>query len=162
MSSGRRSLSNALVWALVPFILGAGLPQMQCRCAAAKGQRWSECCFQKRDESKRVESQSEKPCCHRRLAKLKGESLPTMRSASGGQMCQSVVCSKAGSCCELKITDAVTLSKQIDLPVADVTFIGRPVRERQVASIALRHDAWPGPLERSTFDRVVVFAHLLI
>ncbi len=162
MSSGRRTLWNALVWALIPFTLGAGLPQMQCRCAAAKGQRWSECCFQKRDESKSAESTSEKPCCQRRLAKLKGESSPSMKAATGCQTCQSLANPKTGSCCDLKSSDAPTLSKHVESPAFDGTFIGRSVLEWQTASISLRQEVLSGHLERPTIDRVVVFAHLLI
>lgn len=162
MTSGRRTLWNALVWALIPFTLGAGLPQMQCRCAAAKGQRWCECCFQKPNELPPAESTSEKPCCQRRLAKLKGESLPSMKAASGCQTCHSLADSKTGSCCDLKSSDAPMLSKQVELPASDVSFIGLPAIEWRLASVSCCDAVWPGQLERPTLDRVVVFAHLLI
>ena len=162
MSSGRRILWNALVWALIPFTLGAGFPQMQCRCAAAKGQRWSECCFQKPDQSQPTESTNKKSCCQRRLAKLTSESLPSMKASSGCQTCQSLANPKTGSCCDLKSSDAPTLSKPIDLPAADVSFVGLPASECHLTSISFRHDVFSGFHERLKIDRVVVFAHLLI
>lgn len=162
MSSGRQTLWNALVWALIPFTLGAGLPQMQCRCAAAKGQRWSECCFQNRDELKPAETTNDRPCCQRRSAKLKEGSSPSMKAVSGCQTCQSLLNSKSGSCCDLKRSEAPTLNKPFELPGVVVSFVGLPPVEWRLASIFRREEVWSGHLERSTFDRVVVFAHLLI
>lgn len=160
MNSGRRTLWSALVWVLIPFTVGAGFPQMQCRCAAAKGQRWCECCFQKPSESP-PESTQEKPCCQRRLAKLKQDSSPFMKSASGCQTCQSHANPTTGSCCELKSFDAPTLSKQIDPPAIDVNFIGLRVIEWRPSAVALRADLSPRDFARPTLDRVV-FAHWLI
>ena len=162
MSSGRRTFWNALVWALIPFTLGAGFPQMQCRCAAAKGQRWCECCFQKPNESQPAESTNEKPCCQRRLAKFKVESSPAVKAASGCQTCQSLADPKTGSCCDLKSSDAPTLSKQVEPLVFDVSFIGLPTVEWRLVSASQRDEVWSRHLERPTLDRVVVFAHLLI
>ncbi|RLT08051.1 MAG: hypothetical protein DWI21_08605 [Planctomycetota bacterium] len=162
MSSGRRTLWNALVWALVPFILGAGLPQMQCRCAAAKGQRWCECCFQKPSALVPTDSKNEKPCCQRRMANIKDEKLPSPKAAAGCQTCRSHANSTTGSCCDLKGSEALTLSKQIEPPACDVSFIGRPAIEWQQAAISRSAEVWPRQFERPTLDRVVVFAHLLI
>lgn len=162
MSSGRRTFWNALVWALVPFILGAGLPQMQCRCAAAKGQRWCDCCFQKPSTPAPAESTSEKACCQRRLAKLKGEKLPSLKAATGCQTCQSHANPKTGSCCELKSSDAATLSKQVEPPAFNMSFIGLPTIAWRQALTSRRDDVLSGHLRRPTLDRVVVFAHLLI
>ena len=50
MSSIRQILRKLLVVGMIPFILGAGLPQMECKCAATKGQLFCECCFRKPDE----------------------------------------------------------------------------------------------------------------
>jgi hypothetical protein len=162
MSSGRRTLWNALAWALIPFTLGAGWPQMQCRCAAAKGQRWCECCFQKPSAPAPVESKDEKLCCQRRMAKLKGEKSPSLKTATGCQTCQNHANPKTGSCCELKSSDAPTLSKQVESPAFDTSFIGLPTVEWRLASIWRRDDVWSGHFERLMLDRVVVFAHLLI
>lgn len=162
MSPGRRTFWNALVWALIPFILGAGLPQVQCRCAAAKGQRWCECCFQKPSAPVPTESKDEKPCCQRRLAKLKSEKSPSQNAAAGCQTCRSHANPKTGSCCELKISDAPTLSKQVEPPTFDMSFVGVPSIVWQPALASRRDDVSSGHLGRPTVDRVVVFAHLLI
>ena len=47
MNAVRQILWKVLVVGMIPFILGAGLPQMECKCAAAKGQLFCECCFRK-------------------------------------------------------------------------------------------------------------------
>ena len=162
MSSGRRTFWNALVWALIPFTLGAGLPQLQRRCAAAKGERWSECCFQKTGDSTPVDSNCEVPCCQRRLAKLKGESSPSKKISAGHQTCQSLVNPLTGNCCDLKSSDAPTLSSQIDLPAIDVSFIGLPILECRNASNSWRQDVLSRVLERPKIDRVDFLGHLLI
>lgn len=162
MSSGRRTFWNALVWAFVPFILGAGLPQMQCRCAAAKGQRWCECCFQKPVAPQPAKPAPDKPCCQRRMAKLKNEQSPAVKSAAGCQTCRSPTNPTTGSCCDLKSSEAPTLCKQIEPLACDVSFIGRPAIAWQPTSISRGSEVSLGQLERPTLDRVVVFAHLLI
>lgn len=161
MNSGRRTLWNALVWVLIPFTLGAGLPQMQCRCAAVKGQRWCECCFQDSSKSQ-PEFSHEKPCCQRRLAKLKQDSPSSTKAVVGCQTCQSHANPTTGSCCDLKSSDAPTLSKQIDPPAIEVSFVGLPVMEWQPIAALLRADRSSRDFARPTWDRVVVFAHWLI
>lgn len=162
MSSGRQTLWNALVWALVPFILGAGMPQMQCRCAAAKGQRWCECCFQKPIEPQPAKLTHEKPCCQRRLAKLQSEQPPALKTAAGCQACHSHKNPTTGSCCDLKSSDAPTLSKQVEPLRFDMSFIGVPTSVWQPELTSRLDEMWLGRVEQRTLDRVVVFAHLLI
>lgn len=161
MNSGRRTLWIALVWVLIPFTLGAGLPQIQCRCAAAKGQRWCECCFQNPSKSQ-PETSPEKPCCQRRLAKLKQESSPSIKAAAGCQTCQVSVNPTTGSCCDLKGSDAPPLSKQVNLPAFDVSFIGLPSPKRRTFAVASRGNSPSHEFAHRTLDRVVVFAHWLI
>lgn len=165
METARNILWKVLVVGMIPFILGAGLPQMECRCAVAKGQRWCECCFRKPDDSLPNKSPL-KGCCQRRVA-LKHES-PTVaahQSVSGCPTCHQFANPKIGSCCSLKQNDAPTLSKLVDPPALDVT-LWMPVASTDslavVPPLNSRHELLSRASLIPPVDRVIVFEHLLI
>ena len=166
MSPIRQILWKLLVVGMIPFILGAGLPQMECRCAAAKGQLWCECCFRKSDESHPTKS-SLKACCQRRLA-LQNEtkSVVARESASGCPTCQQFTNPKTGSCCSLKQADAPTLSKLVDVPDLDVMLLWLPLASADpqafVTTANVGHDFLSRACLIPPVDRVIVFEHLLI
>jgi len=162
MTSGRRTIWHALVWVLIPFTLGAGFPQMQCRFAAASGQRWCRCCFPKPGESPTAKPTQEKSCCLQRLAKVNREPSTSQETAAGCQTCQRHANPKSGICCDLKSFDAPTLSKQVQPPAIDITFIGLPNVALRSTLASQCDDLLAGHVSRPTMDRVVVFAHLLI
>ena len=167
MNPVRQILWNVLVVGMIPFILGAGLPQMECQCAAAKGQLFSECCFRKSSKSHSEDSPM-KPCCQQRLASQQ-ESQATRETvpSSDCSTCQQFRNPKTGSCCSLKHADAPTLTKQIDVSEFNVATLWLPmiVCDWQASTISLtvREDAWSRVCcEIPPLDRVIVFEHLVI
>lgn len=161
MSPVRQILWKLLVVGMIPFILGAGLPQMECRCAAAKGQRWCECCFRKPAESKPSKTPL-KACCQRQLA-LQSEA---KTSASACPTCHQFTNSQTGSCCSLKQNDAPTLSAMVDVPNLDVALMWLPLAPADLQTAIAATTARQGFLSRASLippvDRVIVFEHLLI
>jgi hypothetical protein len=164
----RQILWKVLVVGMVPFILGAGLPQMDCRCAAAKGQRWCECCFRKPTESPPVKS-SRKSCCQRQLAS-QNEAASQRKVGEQGQApgcptCHQFANPKTGSCCSLKQAEAPTLSKLADVPDLNVALLWLPLLPNEspvpVTSKA-RHELLSRACQMPSLDRVIVFEHLLI
>lgn len=166
MNPIRQFLWKVLVVGMIPFILGAGLPQMECRCAAAKGQRWCECCFFKPREPRPTQSPS-KACCQRRLDAASGsKSVMAQKSASGCPTCHQFRNPKTGSCCSLKQADAPTLSKVVDLPDLNVALVWLPLAsddlQALVAKTNIGHDQFSRASLIPPIDRVIVFEHLLI
>lgn len=167
MTSVRQILWKVLVVGMIPFILGAGLPQMECQCAAAKGQLFCECCFRKPDES-RSEDSSLKPCCRQHSASL--ENSPAARKTeptSDCPTCQQFRNPKTGSCCSLKQVTAPTLTKQIDVSEFDVATLWLPLIDGDwqapVISLTGQQADWSRfCCERPPLDRVIVFEHLVI
>lgn len=165
MSPIRQILWKLLVVGMIPFILGAGLPQMECRCAAAKGQFFCECCFRKPDKSQPTESPL-KACCQRRLA-LRNEpkSFVAREPASGCATCQPSTNPKTESCCSLKLADAPTLSKLVDVPNLDVALLWLPMVSVDLQALMTTntsHDLLSRACLIPPVDRVIVFEHLLI
>jgi hypothetical protein len=164
MTPVRQIFWKLLVVGMIPFILGAGLPQMQCRCAAAKGQRWCECCFRK------AEPPSSKPpsktCCQRRLALQHEPSSAVRGSASGCPTCHQFTNPKTGSCCSLKQTEAPTLSKLVDAPNLEITWMWLSPASADSGIAITTSTARQELLLRASLipplDRVIVFEHLLI
>lgn len=112
MSGKPGYLWTALVWVLIPFTMAAGLPRMHCRCAAAKGLMFCECCFPKSssDESNGSDaSDSDLPvrnCCrHKEVADesnrqtVADKSLVATQSNSDCPICPQVTERRPGSCC---------------------------------------------------------------
>ena len=165
MNSIRQILWKLLVVGMIPFILGAGLPQMECRCAAAKGQRWCECCFRKPTDSQPSNS-SLKACCQRRLAESKeSKSVVAQGTPSDCPTCQQFRNPKTGSCCSLKQADAPTLSELVDAPNVDVAmlWLSPIVADLQsVATMNACHDVMSRECLIPPLDRVIVFEHLVI
>jgi hypothetical protein len=166
MNSLRRFFWKVLVVGMIPFILGAGLPQMECQCAAAKGQLFSECCFREPGES-RLEDSSMKPCCRQHLSSEKSPNLRKTGSSSGCPSCQQFRNLKTGSCCSLKQVTAPMLTKPLDVSEFDVATLWLPliVRDWQAAVISriTRQKDWSRlGCERPPLDRVIVFEHLVI
>ena len=167
MNAVRQILWKVLVVGMIPFILGAGLPQMECKCAAAKGQLFCECCFRKPGES-RTDDSSLKPCCRQHLAAQK-ESQATRQVGPSSECptCQQFRSPKTGSCCSLKQIKAPTLTKQIDVSEFNVATLWLPmiVNDWQAPTISLtvREAAWSRACcEIPPLDRVIVFEHLVI
>lgn len=166
MSSIRQILWKLLVVGMIPFILGAGLPRMECRCAAAKGQRWCECCFRKPGESQPSKSPL-KACCQRRLA-LQNEATTMVAGepVSGCSTCHQFTNPRTGSCCSLKQADTPTLSKLVDAPERDIALLWLPLMSVDSQAVASTTNAGHEILSRAclipSVDRVIVFAHLLI
>ncbi len=165
MNSIRQILWKLLVVGMIPFILGAGLPQMECRCAAAKGQRWCECCFRKPSDPQASNS-SLKACCQRRLAAT-NESKPAVAQSlsSDCPTCQQFRNPKTGSCCSLKYADAPTLSELVDAPNVDVSLFWLSPMIADSQSVAMTnacHDVLSRECLIPPLDRVIVFEHLLI
>lgn len=111
MSCKRGYLWMALVWVMIPFTLAAGLPRMQCRCAAAKGLMYCECCFPKssHDESRGSDaSESDQPlrdCCRHKHAgdesnrPTAAKTLVVSGSSSHCPICPQMTDHRPGSCC---------------------------------------------------------------
>jgi hypothetical protein len=166
MPAVRKIFWKALVLGMIPFILGAGLPQMDCRCAAAKGQHWCECCFSKADHSQPSRSPL-KPCCQRRLAsKAEAPQMHEPRHDPGCPTCEQFRNPKTGSCCSLKQADTPMLSRFVDAPNLDVALLWMPLPTNDSISIVADMFARQSVLSRSPsrlpLDRVIVFEHLLI
>ncbi len=164
MNAVRQFLWKVLVVGMIPFILGAGLPQMECQCAAAKEQRYCECCFRKPGDASSTTS-SLKPCCQRHQA-AKDSSQSNCESRSECPTCHQFRNPTTGSCCSLTLIQAPTLTQSVEFPALDLSVAWLPmiVFDAQMPVIALtaRHDVlsracWIPPL-----DRVIVFEHLLI
>ncbi len=165
MSPIRQILWKLLVVGMIPFILGAGLPQMECRCAAARGQLWCECCFRKSDESQSTKSPL-KACCQRRLA-LRNEttSVVAREPVSGCPTCQQFTNPKTGSCCSLKKADAPTLSKLVDAPDLGIELVWlrlSAVDPQALVTTNASHDVLLRANLVPPVDRVIAFEHLLI
>ena len=162
MNSVRQTLWKSLVVGMIPFILGAGLPQRECQCAAAKGQRWSECCFRKPDETP-GDNSSHKPCCRRHMATDDQE----LNAARDFPTCPYFRNPKSGSCCQLTLAKAPTLCQRINVSDSDVTTWWLPLIaiDRQLISISMTESddisSRAGCL-RSPLDRVIVFGRLVI
>ncbi|MBC7819941.1 MAG: hypothetical protein IAG10_23915 [Planctomycetaceae bacterium] len=159
MNSVRQFLWKLLVAGMIPFILGAGLPQRECQRAMANGQHFSGCCFRNSGES-RSEDSSLKPCCRKRKAspELNSPSCPT---------CQGLSSPETGSCCSLKQIAAPTLSQQVEVSQLEVATMWLPLLVGDWQSPAIsrtaREDAWSRAYcERPPLDRVIVFEHLVI
>lgn len=166
MNSIRQFLWKMLVMGMIPFILGAGLPQMACGCAAAKGQRWCECCFVKPNKSQDLPSPL-KPCCQRRLAAAnESKSMAAQKSASGCPTCHQFRNPQTGSCCSLKQADAPTLSKLVDAPDSNVSLLWLPLASDDLQALVQQTNTNHGLFSRARLippiDRVIVFEHLLI
>ncbi|HLQ45241.1 MAG TPA: hypothetical protein VK137_10965 [Planctomycetaceae bacterium] len=163
----RQILWKLLVVGMIPFILGTGLPQMECKCAAAKGQLFCECCFRKPSES-RPEDSSLKPCCRQHVASHeKSQATRHIGPSSNCPTCQQFKNSKTGRCCSLKQVTAPTLTKQIDVSEFDVATLWLPLIvgdwQAPVISLTVREDAWSRACcEIPPLDRVIVFEHLVI
>ena len=168
MNSVRQILWKVLVVGMIPFILGAGLPQMECKCAAAKGQRYCECCFRKPGETPSDKS-SLKPCCRHQTASQDG-SRPAVREVASTQdcpTCHQFRNPKTGSCCKLKLGEAPTLSKQVEVSDFDVATLWLPLIvcdwQAPVISLTAREAAWSRVCcERPPLDRVIVFERMVI
>ena len=168
MNSVRQILWKVLVVGMIPFILGAGFPQMECKCAAAKGQRYCECCFRKPGETP-FDKSSLKPCCRHQTASQDG-SRPAVREVASTQdcpTCQQFRNPKTGSCCKLKLGEAPTLSKQIEVSDFDVATLWLPLIvcdwQAPVISLTAREAAWSRVCcERPPLDRVIVFERMVI
>lgn len=167
MNSVRQILWKVLVVGMIPFILGAGLPQMECKCAAAKGQLFCECCFRKPDESRPKDS-SLKPCCRQQLASQeKSRAKQETGTSSDCPTCQQFRNPKTGSCCSLKQVVAPTLAEQIDVSGFDVAMLWLPLIvcdwQAPVISLTASQDDWSRvSCEKPPLDRVIVFEHLVI
>ena len=167
MNAVRKSLWKVLVVGMIPFILGAGLPQMECKCAAAKGQLFCECCFRKPDESRPKDS-SLKPCCRQQLASQEeSQAKQETGPSSDCPTCQQFRNPKTGSCCSLKQVAAPTLTKQIDVSEFHVAMLWLPLIvgdwQAPVISLTVREAAWSrAGCEIPPLDRVIVFEHLVI
>ena len=161
MNSVRQILWKVLVVGMTPFILGAGLPQLECQCAAAKGQLFCECCFRKPDES-RTEDSAKMPCCRQHSASVRKTA-----TASECTTCQHFRNPKTGSCCSLKQATAPTLTKSIDVSEFDVATLWLPLisTDWQAPAISLtaQQTDWSRVCcGRPLLDRVIVFEHLVI
>lgn len=163
MTAVRQILWKVLTVGMIPFILGAGLPQMQCQCAAAKGQRWCECCFRKPDDST---NSALKPCCRRHLAK-QVVSGACERESSGCPTCPQFRNPKTGSCCSVKQSETPTLAKPIAVSEFDVAVLCLPL------IVCDWHVPASPPTSREAvwsrdgcvilpIDRVIVFERLVI
>ena len=106
-------LWKALVWALLPFTLGAGLPHWECLCAAEKGQSRCECCR----GAKLFRS-----CCSGKtgcLAQKHSESQQPARACCRGKEHDTSMASSkcvknplTGGCCRLKMESPVPVHQQ--------------------------------------------------
>ncbi len=168
MNSGRQILWKVLVAGMIPFILGAGLPQMECKCAAANGQLFCECCFRKSDESRSEESSS-KACCRKNSTSQSGlqKASSEPSSASGCTTCHKFKNPKTGSCCSLKQVAAPTLSKQVEVSQFDVLAMWLPLLVGDCPAAAnpltaREHARSRVCCESPPLDRVIVFEHLVI
>lgn len=168
MNAVRQILWKVLVVGMIPFILGAGLPQMECQCAAAKGQRWCECCFRRPDDARPADS-VRKPCCQRQLAsRNQTSSLRQVadHSRPGCPTCQQLKNPKTGSCCSLKQADAPTLSNLMAVPDLNVALMWLPLPANDSLAAttkwATRHERLSRACQMPSLDRVIVFEHLLI
>lgn len=161
----RQILWKLLVVGMIPFILGAGLPQMECRCAAAKGQLFCECCFRKPEQSQPTQSPL-KACCQRRLdLQNEAKSFVACEAAFGCETCQQFTNPQTGSCCLLKLADAPTLSKLLEVPVLDVMLLWLPlasVDPQALVTTNVGHEVLSRACLIPPVDRVIVFEHLLI
>ena len=168
MNSGRQILWKVLVAGMIPFILGAGLPQMECKCAAANGQLFCECCFRKPDESRSDEASS-KACCRKNSTSPTGfrKASSDSRSSSGCATCHMFKTSQTGSCCSLKQASAPTLSQQVEVSEIDVLAMCLPMflSDSLAAAnplAAREHARSRLCCESPPLDRVIVFGHLVI
>ena len=171
MNPVRQILWKLLVVGMIPFILGAGLPQMECRCAAAKGQRYCECCFRKPGQS-RPSNLPLKPCCQRQLASQdKSGTNGTQQSADVGPSAGCPTCHqfrnpKTGSCCTLKLAEAPTLSKEVNVSEFDVAPLWMPLLvcdwQAPLLTTIVLHNELTREFQRPPLDRVIVFEHFLI
>lgn len=164
MKSVRQILWRLLVVGMIPFILGAGLPQMECKCAAAKGQRYCECCFRTPGETPSDKS-SWKPCCRHHAASQAGSH--EVASTQDCPTCPQFRNPKTGSCCKLKLTDVPTLTQQVEVSDFHVAPVWLPLIlcdwQVPVISLTAREDAWSRVCcEIPPLDRVIVFEHLTI
>ncbi|MFM9963978.1 MAG: hypothetical protein ACKV2Q_22475 [Planctomycetaceae bacterium] len=164
MSSVRQILWKVLVVGMIPFILGAGLPQMECQCAAAQGRLFCECCFRKPVDP-RSDDVSLKPCCRQHSA-TQSESVKAARESSC-PTCPQFWNSNTGSCCSLKQVAAPTLTKSTGVSEFNVAWLWLPpiVGDWQspVNSPTARQTGWSRAVcERPPLDRVIVFEHLVI
>ncbi len=167
MNSVRQILWKVFVVAMIPFILGAGLPQMECQCAAAKGQLFSECCFREPVES-RSEDSLMKSCCRQHSASPeKAHKARKTGPTSGCPACQQFRNLKTGNCCSLKQATAPTLTKPIDVSEFDAVTLWLPLIagdwQASVISLTAQQAGWSRVCgERPPLDRVIVFEHLVI
>lgn len=163
--SGRRGyLWAVLVWVLIPFTMAAGLPRMRCRCAAAKGLMFCECCFRK--------SNSEHPlrdCCHQEhtadeSSSTNGAAKPVAtQSSSDCPICPQMIDRHPGSCCNWTSAVLTTPTDGVKPPVpTDVVhwdILPCDDTSSSLASFTQRETA-------STFlpqlDRLSVSQHLVI
>lgn len=166
MNPIRQFLWKMLVVGMIPFILGAGLPQMECRCAAAKGQRWCECCFLNPRESQPTRS-PQKACCHRRLAAASAsKSVTAQKLASSCPTCHQFRNPNTGSCCSLKQADAPTLTKLVEMSDSSVSPQWLPLASDDLQALVMQTNMNLAAFSRASLtlpiDRVIVFEHLLI
>lgn len=167
MHSVRQFLWNVFVVGMIPFILGAGLPQMECRCAAAKGHRYCECCFRKTSVLKGSNS-ALMPCCQRQLPSrvTRGESA-VAQSASGCPTCLQHANPITGSCCSLRSAQCPTLSKQVEVSQLDAetwcSLLMANASQVPVYPLAvLQNVRTLANCRIPPLDRVIVFEHLVI
>lgn len=169
--SGKRSyLWSALVWVLIPFTMAAGLPRMECRCAAAKGLVFCECCFKSNGNESSDSDQPARECCGHNQAGAESndptavpKSSLAAHSSSDCPICPQVTDRRPSNCCNW--TSAVLAAPAgVVMPAVptDVVYSDIILSDRACSVLAslAQHDNtstfWP------QLDRLTVFQHLVI
>lgn len=174
--SGRRGyLWTALVWVLIPFTMAAGLPRMHCRCAAAKGLMFCECCFLKSNSDKsngRDTSNSEHPlrdCCHQEHTADESNStnaaakLVATQSSSDCPICPQMIDRHPGRCCNWTSAVLTTPTDGVKPPVpADVVHWDIVICDDTPSSLASFTQRETASTFLPQLDRLTVSQHLVI
>lgn len=157
---------RALVWAMMPLTLAAGLPRMHCRCAEAQGLTSSKCCFRgDRNESTNADRPVRECCQHKQLKldHVEDESQPVVESHTDCPTCCQLSVPPNGNCCSWTPAILSALGQGIRQIVSMNVFDWELVSCGDATSM-LAHSAQhqKGNTFLPQLDRITVFQHLVI
>lgn len=155
---------RALVWVMIPFTLAASLPRMHCRCAAAQGLLFCDCCFQSRVADPGHSSKPKRNCCHAKESHAKRVVTPTVASSQPDcPTCVHMPARKTGSCCSWTAAVLTAPGEGVTPAVPTDTVAWDMIQCDEMPSVLAcftPHSAASALLPQ--IDRITVFQHLVI
>ncbi len=164
MFGKRDFIWRALVWVMIPFTLAAGLPRMHCRCAAAQGLMFCDCCFRSTVVDPNHSAPPKRNCCHTEKPASGRVIAPTVTvSHSHCLTCVQMPAPKTGSCCSWTAAVLTVPGEGVTPAVPTDTAAWEMILCDEVPSVLASfapHGNASALLPQ--IDRITVFQHLVI